>query len=115
MTPALRVVAPGLHTTLQDLVRRGFQDVGVPVSGPLDRVSLTLANALVGNPPDAAALELLAQGPTLEVLAHSVRLAVVGGNGGIDVLDDAELLVPAGESISLTRGMRLRARSLERV
>jgi hypothetical protein len=94
MTPALRVVAPGLHTTLQDLVRRGFQDVGVPVSGPLDRVSLTLANALVGNPPDAAALELLAQGPTLEVLAHSVRLAVVGGNGGIDVLDDAELLAP---------------------
>jgi biotin-dependent carboxylase-like uncharacterized protein len=115
MIPALRVVAPGLHTTLQDLGRRGFQDVGVPVSGPLDRVSLTLANALVGNPPDAAALEILAQGPTLEVLAHSVRLAIVGGNGGIDVLGDAELLVPAGESISLTRGMRLRSRSLGKV
>ena len=74
MTAALKVIAPGLHTSLQDDGRRGFQDVGVPVSGPLDRVALRLANALVGNPQDTAALEILVQGPTLEVMSQSVRL-----------------------------------------
>ena len=45
----LLVVRAGLHTTVQDLGRSGFRDVGVPTSGPLDRVALRLANALVGN------------------------------------------------------------------
>ena len=51
MTAALKVLAPGLHTTVQDLGRVGYQDIGVPVSGALDSFSLRLANALVGNPP----------------------------------------------------------------
>ncbi len=52
MNPILRVKSPGLHTTVQDLGRDGFADVGVPPSGALDAVALRLANALVGN--DAA-------------------------------------------------------------
>ena len=51
MTSSLEVIAPGLHTTVQDLGRIGYQNVGLPASGPLDRVSLRLANVLVGNPP----------------------------------------------------------------
>jgi len=49
MTAALRVLAPGLMTTLQDLGRPGYQHLGVPVSGALDHVSLRAANLLVGN------------------------------------------------------------------
>ena len=37
MTAALRVVAPGLMTTLQDLGRPGYQHLGIPISGALDR------------------------------------------------------------------------------
>jgi allophanate hydrolase subunit 2 len=39
--------------------------VGVPPSGPMDSLHHRLANALVGNPSDAAALEFGLTGPTL--------------------------------------------------
>src|SRR6202012_1034121 len=71
VSPLLRVKSPGLHTTVQDLGRDGFADVGVPPSGALDAVALRLANALVGNAPNAPALEVLVSGPTLEVVADS--------------------------------------------
>jgi allophanate hydrolase subunit 2 len=73
--PALRVLEPGLHTTLQDLGRFGLQALGIPVSGALDSVSLRLANTLVGNAQATGALEILHHGPTLEVCAESVRVA----------------------------------------
>jgi len=90
MTPALRVIAPGLMTTLQDLGRPGYQRLGVPPSGALDHVSLRAANLLVGNAPGTGALEIAYQGPTLAVEADSVRIALAGGQAAIDV-------VPAGE------------------
>jgi len=104
MIQALEVIAPGLHTTIQDRGRIGFQDVGVPTSGPLDRVSLRLANALVGNHPGTPALEMLLQGPTLKVLADSVRVALVGCNASIDIRSGNARLIPAGQSVRLTRG-----------
>jgi allophanate hydrolase len=58
--------------------RHGHRVAGVPLSGPLDRVALTLANGLVGNDANTPALEFLLQAPVLEVVATSVRIAVVG-------------------------------------
>src|SRR5436190_23369573 len=86
MTAALRVLVPGLMTTLQDLGRPGFQHLGVPVSGALDHVSLRAANLLVGNAAGVGALEIAYQGPTLRVEADSVRVAVAGGRARIDIL-----------------------------
>jgi allophanate hydrolase subunit 2 len=80
MSPALRVHAPGLLTTVQDLGRPGLQHLGVPVGGALDPVSLTAANALVGNAPNTAGLEVAYLGPTLTAEADAVRLAVVGAS-----------------------------------
>ncbi|MEJ5347249.1 MAG: biotin-dependent carboxyltransferase family protein [Desulfosoma sp.] len=54
----LHVEEPGLLTTVQDQGRYGYQDKGVPVSGAMDRAALKLGNVLVGNIPDAAALEI---------------------------------------------------------
>lgn len=90
MTPALRVVVPGLLTTVQDLGRTGFQRLGVAVSGALDPVSLRAANALVGNAPGTGALEAAYLGPTFSIEADSVRLAVVGANAASDVLSEAD-------------------------
>lgn len=112
MTECLKVLSPGLQTTVQDAGRRGHQDVGVPVAGALDRVSFALANALVGNPPEAPALEILLHGPTLEVAATSVRVALVGGIGGIELLGDEPRTVPSGESVRLTQGTRFRVNPL---
>jgi 5-oxoprolinase (ATP-hydrolysing) subunit C len=55
---SLLVINPGLCTTVQDLGRPGYREWGVSPGGAFDRRSLGLANALLGNPPDAAALEL---------------------------------------------------------
>jgi allophanate hydrolase len=104
MMPALKIIAAGLHTTVQGQKRIGYQDIGVPASGPLDSVSIRLANALVGNPQDAAALELLLQGPTCEVLSDSLRLALVGCSAGIEIRSGDPRLIPAGRSVRLAKG-----------
>ena len=54
----LRILDPGILTTIQDAGRRGYQAYGVPVSGAMDLPALRAANKLVGNAPDDAALEI---------------------------------------------------------
>ena len=56
--PALRVIHPGTFSTVQDLGRPRARTFGVPSGGAFDLASFRLANALVGNPRHAAALEL---------------------------------------------------------
>ena len=73
------VVRPGLLTTIQDAGRWGYQDLGVPVSGPMDHVAPRLANTLVGNPRDAATLEATWLGPELR-MEQETRVAVAGGD-----------------------------------
>jgi biotin-dependent carboxylase-like uncharacterized protein len=58
-TPGLTVLAPGALTTLQDRGRLGLAHLGVPRGGPLDDRAAELANRLVGNPPEAAVLEVM--------------------------------------------------------
>ena len=59
---ALLVLDPGLATTVQDLGRPGHGSLGVATSGAADPISLRVANRLVGNPDDAAALEVTLRG-----------------------------------------------------
>lgn len=80
MTPILRVDSPGPLTTVQDLGRRGWLRFGVPAAGAMDPSGLVLANALVGNPPGTAALELTLAGGRFTVLDGPARIAVAGGD-----------------------------------
>jgi antagonist of KipI len=63
---SLRVVDPGLHSLIVDAGRPRWRSLGVPVGGAADHFSLAIGNALVGNPTDAAALEITLAGPTLQ-------------------------------------------------
>lgn len=54
--------SPGLLTTVQDLGRPGFGPIGVSASGAADPTALRIANRLVGNPENAAGLEMTLQG-----------------------------------------------------
>jgi biotin-dependent carboxylase-like uncharacterized protein len=109
MTLGLKVIAPGMMTTLQDLGRRGYQSLGVPVSGALDALSLQAANAIVGNAPGAGGLEIAYQGPTLRVTAESVRLAFAGGAAAIEVIaEGATRRLPMQQSARLTKGQVVR-------
>jgi antagonist of KipI len=80
----LVVIEPGLLTTVQDLGRPGYQRVGIPPSGPLDRAAFVLANRLVGNPDGAAGLELTLRGPRLEV-RRACLVAVTGAEMGFSI------------------------------
>jgi biotin-dependent carboxylase-like uncharacterized protein len=80
----LFVVEPGLLTSVQDLGRIGYQRVGIPPSGPMDRAAFVVANRLLGNPDGAAALECTIKGPRLEVRRPAV-VAVTGAPMGFTI------------------------------
>ncbi len=105
----LRVVAPGLFTTVQDGGRIGFRDRGVPTSGVLDRDAFRFANALVGNADDAAVLECLGVGPDIEVLDASVRVAFIGDAPVTTITreDGTRQSLAAGQSALLMPGEKL--------
>src|SRR5215468_12139 len=110
---ALEVIDAGLSTTIQDPGRAGLRDVGVPASGPLDHISFRLANAVAGNHSSTPALEMLMSGPTLKILAESVRVALVGCNASIEVGRESVPRIPAGRSVRLNRGEVFRVPALE--
>jgi antagonist of KipI len=101
---AIRVIKPGMLTTIQDAGRWGFQALGVPVAGPMDPVSHRLANALVGNVREAAALEITLLGPELEF--EDERLAAVAGAEFELTLDGRQ--VPYSAPFIVSAGSRLR-------
>ena len=105
----LRVLDPGLYTLVVDFGRPGWRSLGVPVGGAADRASLALGNALVGNPPDAAALEISLAGPTLEA---SCELACVV-YGAAFTLDSDRQRLTAGKTFTLRPGERLRVGATE--
>ncbi len=74
---AIKVLKPGLSTTVQDLGRPGYYHLGIPLSGAMDRFALCCANLLVGNEEGAAALECTFMGPELEFAADAT-VAVTG-------------------------------------
>ncbi|HXX88865.1 MAG TPA: carboxyltransferase domain-containing protein [Acidimicrobiales bacterium] len=71
------VEEPGLFTLVEDAGRRGVASIGVPRAGAADPDALSLANALVGNEPGAAAFECTGRGPALRFTAP-VHAALVG-------------------------------------
>jgi len=75
----LKILSPGIQTSVQDLGRYGYGRYGVAPSGALDSYALRIANLLVGNRPDQAGLETMLLGPAIRALADIV-VAVTGGN-----------------------------------
>ena len=109
MSAHLRVIAPGLSTSVQDAGRFGYQRFGVPTAGVLDRVAMAAANTIVGNAPDVAVLEMLYLGATLEVAAESVRVACVGLGASLEVTEGGQTRqISSGESTRLGRDARVR-------
>jgi antagonist of KipI len=102
---SIRVLRPGLLTTVQDFGRHGHQHVGLCPGGAMDPVSLALANALVGNPPGAPALEITLIGPELQ-FEHDTLVALCGADfqGGFPA--NRPLLARAGATLPVGRAAR---------
>jgi len=117
MSASLVVARAGLFDTVQDLGRRGFQDLGMPTAGAMDPVALHLANALAGNDEGTAALEISVLGPELRVEADSARVAVVGPVrlSVVDAPGEAPRPLDADRSHRLRRGQALRVGAIDGV
>ena len=115
MSGALKVVRAGLFDTVQDLGRIGFMALGMPTAGAMDRIALSLANALCGNPSGTAGLEIGVMGPDLLVEADSVRVALVGPLSPtlIEGADAAPKPLESDRTHLLKRGQILRVGMVE--
>jgi biotin-dependent carboxylase-like uncharacterized protein len=104
---SLLVREVGPSVLVQDLGRPGWAHLGVPRAGALDTPAATLAQRLVGNPPDAACLEVLLGG--LVVAAdRGVWVAVTGARCSVEVAGrpvdfGAAVWLPAGADLRLGR------------
>src|SRR5438552_11056227 len=103
---SLRVLDPGLYTLVVDFGRPRSRSLGVPAGGAADCTALALANALVGNAPDAAALEFSLAGPTLET-DSPLACVVVGppfavSRNGEAVAMGKTFTLQAGETLKMT-------------
>jgi biotin-dependent carboxylase-like uncharacterized protein len=82
----LEIVTAGPLTSVQDVGRFGAQRYGLTPSGAMDRLSLAAANALVGHPLSAPAIEIgplktvfIARGgPLCVALTGALRFARIG-------------------------------------
>jgi len=101
--PAFRVVKSGVFASVQGAPRHGGGGSGLPPGGAMDPNGLARGNALLGNPPDAAAVEMTLLGPELEAL--SSFFVCVSGAGmplernGVSASAATPLRVEAGDRL----------------
>lgn len=105
--PTIRILHPGLQTTVQDAGRHTHTAIGVSTSGAADALSCALANRLVGNDPAVAALEITLTGPTIR-FEDAATVAITGSP--IDAaIDDHPLDLWHTHRIKAGRTLRLGA------
>lgn len=100
---ALKILKPGLLTTVQDAGRPGFMKYGIPLCGAMDQRSMRAANSLLGNTPGAAVLEITMTGPEFVALTD-ISVAVTGAR--FDVLINGAST--KAEVLSLAEGDRVK-------
>ena len=105
---SIRVIQPGVQTTVQDLGRFGYQQYGVPVAGAMDPHSMKLANILLDNDPGEAVLEITIMGPQL-LFEEANYVALTGGDLGA-TLDGQPM--PRYQAVLIQPGQTLRFRGL---
>jgi len=88
-TPTLEIIRPGFYSSVQDLGRTGLRASGVGQSGAMDGLALRIVNTLLGNPEDAAAIEITLGRCSVKFLADTIF--AIGGADANARLDGARL------------------------
>jgi biotin-dependent carboxylase-like uncharacterized protein len=102
----LVVSSIGPASSVQDGGRHGAQRYGLTPSGAMDRLGLAAANALVGNEPFAAAIEIGPFGAKFTARDGAVRVALSGAPRGSDIagraiIFDTSMTLAEGETLTL--------------
>ncbi len=99
----IRVVTPGIYSSLQDAGRFGYRSYGVPLSGPMDAIHAGLARDLVGGEHNQTILEFYQQGPVLEFKTQ-IRAAICGLGLNPKVNN---LQVPTARMLTINKNQKL--------
>ncbi|CAM1344791.1 5-oxoprolinase subunit C family protein [Tenacibaculum amylolyticum] len=105
----IKVIKPGIYTTIQDLGRFGFSHIGVPVSGAMDTNAFKLANAILQNEENAAVIEITFGNCEFE-FSKSTYICITGADfsatlNGITVSLNSKIYTEKGST--LTFGKRI--------
>ncbi|MQF82836.1 biotin-dependent carboxyltransferase [SAR202 cluster bacterium AD-802-E10_MRT_200m] len=105
----LEVLDSGFLTTIQDLGRKGFLRYGIPHAGAMDTYAHRVGNLLIGNPVDAATLEVTLPGARFRILTDTV-LVVTGADlgcelNGIRVKPWLPFPAPGGAILNFTKSL----------
>ncbi len=100
LNPDIEIIYAGTLTSIQDLPRYGLMHCAVSPSGAADQAALHLANALVGNSTDTAALEITSIGP--RIIFHTE--ALIAWVGGICVVKINGQLTPGNRPVWVAAG-----------
>lgn len=112
----IRILKPGMLTTVQDLGRHGYTHWGIAPAGAADPVALRAGNRILGNPESAAALEITMLGPHIEFLEDHL-VAITGGDAPLQLFDPSsaeEHTRPVWSTFLVTAGQVLRIGPLSR-
>lgn len=75
----IKVIQPGLFTTIQDGGRHGYRNIGIPSSGFMDQESAWAANKIVDNDREESLIEITLKGPTL-LFNNNCTISITGGD-----------------------------------
>ncbi len=105
----IRILKPGILSTIQDMGRKQYLASGVPVAGCMDNLSGRLANLALGNDPGAAVIEFTYGNAAFStdtglLMAYSGNGAVLK-SGALRLESNKPLFVPAGTTIELTENV----------
>ncbi|MDR6301098.1 5-oxoprolinase subunit C family protein [Mesonia maritima] len=84
---SIKILQPGLFSTIQDRGRMGFAKFGVPKSGAMDLYSAKIANLLLGNSENEALIEITLMGPKLE-FTQATQISITGLAASVKLNDD---------------------------
>ncbi|HTX03808.1 MAG TPA: biotin-dependent carboxyltransferase family protein [Candidatus Acidoferrales bacterium] len=108
MNGRLRVIRAGPGETIQDAGRYGYLRYGIVASGPMDWIAFSVANRALGNPEDAASIEISLAG--IEIVCEDAPLLIAFAGGGFVWERDGSRLPPAA-AIALRPGEHVQARA----
>ncbi|MBB6443593.1 5-oxoprolinase subunit C family protein [Bacillus benzoevorans] len=104
----IKIIKPGLLSTIQDMGRFGFQKYGVGSSGAMDLFSHRIANILTGNNENAPTIEMTLLGAEILFQEDSL-IAICGGNLSPAITGGS--LIPAWRPVLVKKGTVLHLRA----
>ncbi len=112
----VRVVDAGMLTTVQDAGRPGLRRVAVPLTGYADPAAARVANACVGNPPDAPVIEVWGPGLRLH-FERATFIAITGARVTADLeradLEGGRMAMPMNVAVRVRASNQLAITGVE--